>query len=60
MKRKEERVVKNGRLTISLPEYCVEVLNEVGEKMKEETGVEMSYPQIVVALVHKYKKQGEQ
>lgn len=58
--RKPNRVVKNGRLTVSLPEHIVDMLNEIGGKMEAETGVAMSYAQIVCALVHKYNKQDEE
>lgn len=59
MARSQERVVKNGRLTVSLPEHIVDALNDIGEKMKAETGVTLSYAQIVVALVHHYSKHSE-
>lgn len=53
--RKQNRAVKNGRLTVSLPAEVVEALNEIGKSMEAETGLNLSYAQIVVALVHKYK-----
>lgn len=55
--RKQERTAKGGRLTVSLPVEVVEALNEIGKDMEAETGLSLSYAQIVVALVHKYKKQ---
>jgi hypothetical protein len=59
MTRKKERVAKNGRLTVSLPVDVVESLNKIGEELEAETGLGLSYAQIVVALVHKYNKQDD-
>lgn len=59
MTRKKERVAKNNRLTISLPVEVVEMLNQIGEDLKVSTGLELSYAQIVIALVHKYNKQDD-
>lgn len=54
--RKENRTSKNGRLTVSLPEDVVKMLDGVGDSLKEKTGLPLSYAQIIFALVHHYHK----
>ena len=51
------RIAKNGRLTVSLPEEVVLLLNKIGGQLQIETGVKMSYAQIVTALAHRYNQE---
>lgn len=51
------RVARNGRLTVSLPEEVVLLLNKIGGQLQVETGVKMSYAQIVTTLAHRYNQE---
>jgi hypothetical protein len=42
---------------VSLPEEVVLLLNKIGGQLQVETGVKMSYAQIVTTLAHRYNQE---